>query len=149
MSSFTYVISSRDDLSNPNTASNCNITLGGLPERTRYFRCRVLNFAINTISLLTTYMTPGDSHYFQLVSDNFIIGGVRSGNKSLNVITTYSTDFYARGGEVFNIANFNGKVINFRLLNEFDVQMDAVINNNTINTVWHLTLELTPIDDLC
>ena len=148
MSSFTYVISSRDDLSNPNTAANCNITLGGLPERTRYFRCRVLNFAINTISLLPTYMTPGDSHYFQLVSDNFIIGGGRSGNKSLNLITTYSTDFSPRGGEVFNIANFNGKVINFRLLNEFDVLMDAVINNNGENTVWHLTLELTPIDEL-
>ncbi len=127
MSSFTYVISSRDDLSNPNMSAICNITLGGLPERTRYFRSRVLNFSINTISLSPTYMTPGDSHYFQLVSDNFIIGGGRSGNKSLIVITTYSTDFQPRGGEVFNIANFNGRVINFRLLNEFDQLMDNII----------------------
>ena len=147
MSSFTYVISSRDDLSNPYMSANCNITLGGLPERTRYFRCRVLNFSINTMSLLLTYMTPGDSHYFQLVSDNFIIGGGRSGNQSLNIITTYSTDFQPRGGEVFKIANFNGKVINFKLLNEYDQLMDNIINNNGINTVWHLTLELTPIDD--
>jgi hypothetical protein len=51
------------------------------------------------------------------------------------------------GGEVFKIANLNGKVINFRLLNEFDQLMDNIINNNGINTVWHLTLELTPIDD--
>ncbi len=98
MSSFTYVISSRDDLSNPYMSAICNITLGGLPERTRYFRCRVLNFSINIISLLLTYMTPGDSHYFQLVSGNLTIGG----NQSLNVITTYSTDlFFRRANTIF------------------------------------------------
>lgn len=146
MSSFTYIISSLDDISNSARASNCYITLGGLPERTRYFRCRVLNFSINTVSILANYLVVGDGHFLQLTSDNFIIGGGRSGNKSLNTIATYSVDNSLRSGEVFTVANFNGKVINFKLLNEFEVQMDNVINNNAINTVWMLTLELTPLD---
>jgi hypothetical protein len=63
MSSFTYVISSRDDLSDNTRSSNCFITLGGLPNQTRYFRCRVLNFAINTSSLTTGYGCWFKSYY--------------------------------------------------------------------------------------
>lgn len=147
--SFTYIISSRDDSSNPNSASNCNLFLGNLPTGVKQFRCRVINFSINTASLTTGYMTPGDSHYLQLVSDNFIDNGGRSGNKIFNIITTYSPDCTMRSGQVFNIRNFNGRVINFRLLDELDVQIDGVINSNSINTVWHLVLELTPLDDIC
>lgn len=145
--SFTYIISSLDDLSNPARANNCYVTLGGLPERTRYFRCRVLNFSINTASFPANYMAIGSSHYVQLVSDNFIIGSARSGNKSLQTIATYSVENSIRTGEVFTIANFNGKVINFRILNEFEA--DVAINQNATNTVWSLALELTPIDDCC
>lgn len=147
MASFTYIISSLDDMSNPARASNCYISLGGLPERTRYFRCRVLNFSINSISLLANYLVVGDGHFLQLTSDNFIVGGGRSGNKSLSTIATYSLDTSVKSGEVFTVANFNGKTINFKLLNEFEAPMDNVVNNNAVNTVWMLTLELTPIED--
>ena len=149
MSSFTYVISSFDDLGNQARASNCYITLGGLPPGVRYFRCRVLNFVINTCSIISLWMGGNDSHYLQLVCDNLILNGGRSGNKQLNVITTYSTDNLMRTGEVFNIQNFNGKVLNFRLLDEFENLATNVLNENSINTVWTLTLELTPIDDCC
>jgi hypothetical protein len=88
MSSFTYIISSLDDISNSARASNCYITLGGLPERTRYFRCRVHNFSINSVSILANYLVVGDGHFLHLTSDNFIIDGGRSGNKSLNTIAT-------------------------------------------------------------
>ena len=52
-----------------------------------------------------------------------------------------------RTGSVFNIQNFNGKTLNFRLVNEAEVLITPVINQNAFNTVWYLTLELTPIDD--
>ena len=148
MSSFTYVISSRDDLSDNTRSSNCFITLGGLPNQTRYFRCRVLNFAINTSSLTTGYMAVGSSRIINLICDNFILSGSRAGNKDLNIISTYSLDCPMRTGSVFNIQNFNGRTLNFRLVDEAEVLITPVINQNTLNTVWYLTLELTPIDDI-
>ena len=54
-----------------------------------------------------------------------------------------------RTGEVFNIQNFNGKTLNFRLVSEGEAPITPVINQNAQNTVWYLTLELTPIDDCC
>ena len=148
MSSFTYVISSRDDLTDNTRASSCYITLGGLPDRTRYFRCRVLNFAINTSSLTAGYMAVGSSHIINLICDNFILSCSRAGNKDLNIISTYSLDCPMRTGEVFNIQNFNGKTLNFRLVSEGEAPITPVINQNAQNTIWYLTLELTPIDDI-
>jgi hypothetical protein len=147
MSSFTYVISSRDDLSDNTRALSCFITLGGLPERARYFRCRVLHFAINTCSLTTGYMTVGSSRIINLICDNFVSNGYRAGNKDLNIISSYSLDCPMRAGSVFNIPNFNGKTLNFRLVSEAEAPITPVINQNSITTIWYLTLELTPIDE--
>ena len=58
----------------------------------------------------------------------------------------FSKAFNLPFNSVYCLAKYS--IANFRLLNEFDVLMDAVINNNGENTAWHLTLELTPIDDL-
>ena len=148
MSSFTYVISSRDDLSDNTRSSSCYITLGGLSEKTRYFRCRVLHFAINTCSLNTGYMAVGSSRIINLICDNLVLSGGRAGNRDLNIISTYSLDCPMRTGSVFNIQNFNGKTLNFRLVSEAEAPITPVINQNGINTTWYLTLELTPIDNL-
>ena len=149
MSSFTYLISSADDLSNPARAWNCYITLGGLPEGIKYFRCRVLNFAVNPCSFDTVYNT--DTHVFHLVSDNFILDGGRSGNKRLNIISsvTNKQPIMQQHGEVFKIANFNGKTINFQFVNEYEVSSGLLLNQNANNTIWNLVLELTPIGDCC
>ena len=147
MSSFTYVISSRDDLSDITRSSNCFITLGGLPEGVRHFRCRVSNFAINTHSLTNEYTAGGSSRIINLICDNFILSCSRVGNKDLNIISTYSVDCPMITGSVFKIQNFNGRTLNFRLVNEAEVLITPAINHNTMNTVWYLTLELTPIDD--
>ena len=149
MSSFTYIISSRDDVSDVTRASSCYIQIGGFPEGIRYFRCRVLSFTINNCSLTNGWMGVGSSHYMSLVCDNLIVTGARSGNKDLNIITTYSVDCPMRVGEVFNIINPNGKTFNFRLNSEHEIPITPVINQNAINTVWTLTLELTPIGDCC
>lgn len=149
MSSFTYIISSADDLTNPARAWDCYVTLGGLPQGVKYFRCRVLNFSFNPPSFDTAFNT--DTHVLYLTSDNFILDGARSGNKSLNMIAC-ATNKYAmmtHTGSVFKIANFNGKTINFRFVNDYGISMQYVGNMNSYNTAWNLILELTPIDDCC
>ena len=135
MSSFTYVVSSRDDLTDNTCSSNCFITLGGLPEGVRHFRCRVSNFAINTHSLTNEYTAGGSSRIINLICDNFILSCFRAGNKDLNIISTYSLDCPMRTRSVFNIQNFNGKMLNFRLVNEAEVLITPAINQNTFNTV--------------
>ncbi len=84
MSSFTYIISSQDDFTNPERAWNCYVTLGGLPDGVKYFCCRVLNFTINPPSFEVNF--NADTHVLYLLSNNFILDGGRSGNKSLNTI---------------------------------------------------------------
>ena len=149
MSSFTYIISSRDDISDITRSSNCFISLTGLPVGVLYFRCRVLNFLINNCSLTTGWMGYGSSHYINLTCDNLIANESRAGNKDLNIITSYSVDCPMRVGEVFNIANPNGKVLNFKLMSENEAPITPIINQNTLNTVWTLVLELPPINDCC
>ena len=147
--SFTYVISSADDSTNNARAWNCYINLGGLPEGIRYFRCRVLNFVVNPCSFDTVY--NADTHILHLTSDNFILDGGRSGNKRLNIIATITNKqaIIQQHGEVFKIANFNGKTINFQFVNEYEVTTPLLLNQNGNNTIWVLTRELTPIDDFC
>ena len=149
MSSFTYIISSADDLTNPSRAWNSYITLGGLPEGVRYFRCRVLNFAVNPCSFDAVY--NADTHIFHLASPNFMLDGARSGNKQFNIISTVTNKqpIMQQHGAVFKIANFNGKTINFQFLNEYEISSGLLLNQNGNNTIWVLTLELTPIDNCC
>ena len=147
--SFTYVISSADDLANPAKAWNCYVNLGGLPAGVRYFRCRVLNFAVNPCSFDTVY--NADTHVLHLTSNDFILDGGRSGNKSLNIIATVTNNqpIMTQHGSVFKIANFNGKSINFQFTNEYETSMALLLNENGNDTIWTLTLELTPIDGCC
>ena len=147
MSSFTYIISSRDDLTNPARAWDCYVNLGGLPDGVRFFRCRVLNFAVNPCSFDTVYNT--DTHIFHLASNNFMLDGGRSGNKQLNLIATVTNKqpIMTQNGEVFKIANFNGKTINFQFINEYEISSGLLLNQNGNDTIWTLVLELTPIDD--
>ena len=52
-----------------------------------------------------------------------------------------------QNGEVFKIANFNGKTINFQFINEYEISSGLLLNQNGNDTIWTLVLELTPIDD--
>jgi hypothetical protein len=81
----------------------------------------------------------------------YIIDGGRSGNKSLKIIATVTNDqpIMTQHGSVFKIANFNGKSINFQFTNEYETSMALLLNENGNNTIWTLTLELTPIDGCC
>ena len=146
MSSFTYIISSQDDFTNPARAWDCYVTLGGLPDDVKYFRCRVLNFTINPPSFEVNF--NADTHVLYLLSDNFILDGGRSGNKSLNTIAcvTNKQPTLTNTGCVFKVANFNGKTINFKFVNDYGISMQYVGNSNTYTTIWTLTL-VTPIDD--
>ncbi len=54
-------------------------------------------------------MALGSGHLLQLVSDNFILDGGRSGNRSPPTTATFQVNSRMRGGEVFSVANFNGK----------------------------------------
>ena len=47
----------------------------------------------------------------------------------------------------FVIKNPNNKLLEFSLVDEAFAVTDAVVNQNAVNTVWTLTLELTPIED--
>ena len=88
---------------------------------------------------------------FHLTSNNFILDGGRSGNKSLNIISTVTNKqpLMTQNGSVFKIANFNGKSINFQFINEYETSLANFLNANGNYTIWTLTLELTPIDDCC
>lgn len=147
--SFTYIISSYNAENNA-TANNCNIRLSGLPHNT-YFQCEVLGFHLDTSTIETdTGVEPNafTNSYLTLVADNFISNGKMTGSKMLDEIT--SMNFYdgsSTEGSVFVVENFNGKTVNFQLVNpKGEVLSDDAMNAGG-TTVWKLTLKMTPIEN--
>lgn len=127
---FTTVISSNNSVT-ANTANDCWIKLGGLPNDIEFY-CEVIDFAINKSSL------TGENNYIQLaVNEGMeIIGGVqfpRRFNKLCNINTT-TGQMNGVLGNVFKVRNFNGRLANFQLGNP-DNSLFANINRAAVNAV--------------
>jgi len=140
---FTLVISSNQSIT-ANTANNCFIKLGGLPNDIEFY-AEVIDFAINKTTLVA-----GTTNYLTLATDEGleIIGGVqfpRRFNKICNINTIAGT-MGGIFGNVFRVRNFNGRTVNFQLGNP-DNTIHGPVNVGT-NTYWTLTLRMTPIKQL-
>ena len=142
---FTTVISSHNS-ETPNTANNCWIRLGGLPNDLEFY-CEVIDFAINKSSLAVAAATD---YIFLAVAEGLeIVGGVQYPKRfnkicNINCPTGMSTGAF---GNVFRVMNFNGRRVNFQLGNP-DNTLFADVNINRAaygNTFWTLTLRMTPI----
>lgn len=147
--SFTYIISSYQAEINT-AANNCNIRLNGLPHN-RYFQCEVLGFHLDTSTIETNTGVESNAFtnsYLTLVADNFISNGRMTGSKMLDEITSMNfADGSSTEGSVFVVENFNGKTVNFQLVNpEGEALSDDAINK-VYNTIWKLTLKMTPIEN--
>lgn len=148
--SFTYIISSyqAEDIT---TANNCNIRLSGLPHN-RYFQCEVLGFHLDTTSIETDPDVEPNaftSSYLTLVADNFISNGRMTKTRLLDEITSMNfNDGSSTEGSIFVVENFNGKTVNFQLVNPMGEQIsDDAINRDVYTTVWKLALKMTPIEN--
>ena len=138
---FTTVISSHNSVT-ANTANNCWIKLGGLPNDLEFY-CEVIDFAINRTSLANIV-----DYIFLTVNEGFeIIGGVqfpKQFNKLCN-INSVTGQHNGMFGNVFKVRNFNGRVVNFQL-GDPDNTLVADANINVVgNTFWTITLKMTPI----
>ena len=108
---FTTVISSHNSVT-ANTANNCWIKLGGLPNDLEFY-CEVIDFAINRTSLANIV-----DYIFLTVNEGFeIIGGVQFPKRfnklcNINSVTGQHNGMF---GNVFKVRNFNGRVVNFQL----------------------------------
>ena len=138
---FTTVISSHNSVT-ANTANNCWIKLGGLPNDLEFY-CEVIDFAINRTSLANIV-----DYIFLTVNEGFeIIGGVRFPKRfnklcNINSVTGQHNGMF---GNVFKVRNFNGRVVNFQL-GDPDNTLVADANINVVgNTFWTITLKMTPI----
>ena len=138
---FTTVISSHNSVT-ANTANNCWIKLGGLPNDLEFY-CEVIDFAINRTSLANIV-----DYIFLTVNEGFeIIGGVQFPKRfnklcNINSVTGQHNGMF---GNVFKVRNFNGRVVNFQL-GDPDNTLVADANINAIgNTFWTITLKMTPI----
>ena len=138
---FTTVISSHNSVT-ANTANNCWIKLGGLPNDLEFY-CEVIDFAINRTSLVNVI----DYIYLTANEELEIIGGVqfpRRFNKLCN-INSVTGQHNGMFGNVFKVRNFNGRVVNFQL-GDPDNTLVADANINVVgNTFWTITLKMTPI----
>ena len=141
LETFTCVISSHNSVT-ANTANNCWIKLGGLPNDLEFY-CEVIDFAINRTSLANIV-----DYIFLTVNEGFeIIAGVqfpKRFNKLCN-INSVSGQHNGMFGNVFKVRNFNGRVVNFQL-GDPDNTLVADANINVVcNTFWTITLKMTPI----
>ena len=146
LETFTCVISSRNS-ETPFTANNCWIQLGGLPNDLEFY-CEVIDVALSRSNIV------GAGDYLTLTANEGleIINGVqfpKRFNKICN-IKTNTGQLNGLFGNVFKVRNFNGRLVNFQLTFQSDVQFpDANINQPIgglpSNTFWTLTLKMTPI----
>jgi len=147
---FTTVISSHNSVTS-NTANNCWIKLGGLPNDLEFY-CEVIDFAINRTSLANA----GTDYFYLTANEGLeIIGGVqfpRRFNKlcNINPLTGQHNGIF---GNVFKVRNFNGRVVNFQLgFSDNSILANANINQpiggNATNTFWTITLKMTPIKNI-
>ena len=148
MNSFTYTISSSDNYVSGAIVANNAISVNVLftiPSKSRFFKCRVKNFIINPASF-TTGATAG--RFVNLVSPNFANDGLyNSGNRNNQLIAfcDLNSGINNNVDNTFYIENPNGRLITFYLQDErFN---SSTINQNTLYTIWLLTLEFTPIDE--
>jgi hypothetical protein len=147
MNKFTYTISSCDKTSSATDADNCNIYLSCFPTKYRLFICKVQSFVINQGSIDNAFSAL---HQIQLVSNNFIRKSASgTGNRSFNVLAFADliTGLNNNVGNTFIINNHNGSVIDFQLLDETFISINAEINQNGADTNWSLTIEITGIKD--
>lgn len=147
MNSFTYTISSIDNLLGGNQASNVQIYVSGLPTQYKYFKCRVLNFIVNYGSFTNAWRPVS---YIMLLCDNVVgIQNITTGNRVSQVIATANLIDGTMKNENGNfvIKNLNDQKLLFTLVDEAFNNIDALINQNTVVTAWTLTLELTPIEE--
>lgn len=152
MNSFSYTISSADNfeggtsnVANHAVVVNVNISIEAAH---RFFKCRVKNFVINPASF-TAGTTAG--RFINLVSPNFATSNSYiSGNKinQLIAICDLGSGINNNVDNTFYIDNPNGKYLTFYLQDEFFNNIPyGRLNQNTFNTTWYLTLELTPLDE--
>ena len=148
MSSFTYTISSYDNILGNAVANNVKIVTSGFPTQYKYFKCQVVNFIINYGSLSTALWRTGS--YVMLLWNNALgIQNITSGSRVPQIIATANLiDGTMRNQNgSFIISNPNNQTLSFTLVDEAFAITDTVINLNGVNTCWTLTLELTPIDN--
>ena len=137
----TLHISSNDGVVS-NTANNTKISIYGfLPEKTKTYMCEVVNYIINIDSLNSP---PG---FFSLVVENFIKNGVSSNKKAYDIICDCSTinGEMKNKGSMFTVENFNNKDLTFQMIDPYGVIIADSVINDTVNTVWNLTIRLKPI----
>jgi hypothetical protein len=141
LETFTCVISSHNSVT-ANTANNCWIKLGGLPNDLEFY-CEVIDFAINRTSLANIV-----DYIFLTVNEGFeIIGGVQFPKRfnklcNINSVTGQHNGMF---GNVFKVRNFNGRVVNFQLGDPDNTLVDNSNINVVGNTFWTITLKMTPI----
>lgn len=149
MSSFQYIIHSRDNITNSTTqCHSSDFILNGLPPNKK-FLCEVKSFLFNVKSLLNTF--SANQSYVHLVSPSFIKSNqTLSANRSLSVIAYVDTISGVNNNVnlKFIVDNFNGKMFHFDLLDTRFINLDiSQLNSNSINSAWTLILELTPIEE--
>ncbi len=145
--SFTYTITSRESTLGANQANNVKINVSGFPTQYKYFKCKVLNFNYNFMTLTDVWR---NTKLFYLVSDNLVAGDrPTSSNKGFDIIANMTGlgGLNNNVGNEFIIANPNEKTLNFQLVDQTFANIVGNINMNGEGTVWILSLLITPIED--
>jgi hypothetical protein len=127
MNSFTYIIRSDDKYSGNHY--NCQIRLDGLPTKYKTFLVEPIGF----------YSDSGMDAYLEVFSEDIpFLNGYDTKNKSLKIL--YSNALLNNSTMIYKVSNFNGRYINFHILNN---------SNGFVNTVgdWKLYLKFTGIEE--
>ncbi len=147
MNSFTFNINSHDNTLGFNSAHDVKINPDGFPTQYKSFKCKVLNFMINSLTLLELLR---ESYLIYLVSDNLISGDrPRTSNRGVDIIAGIPglDSLNSMVGNEFIISNPNGKTLNFQLFDNTFTQIPEVALNTNDTTAWLLTLLVTPIEE--
>jgi hypothetical protein len=148
MNSFTYTISSTDNILGLSQANNVKIKVDNFPTQYKYFKCKVINFIINYGSFNNAWR-PGS--YVMLLCDNLGMQNISSNNRTAQVIayTNLIDGVMTNNNGSFIINNLNGSTLSFSLVLQSFLYANTatIMNQNGVDTNWTLTLEITPIDD--
>ena len=146
MTSFTYTLTSYDNILGINQANNVKISANGFPTEYKYFKCKVLNFNLNYQTLTANWK---DTKLFYLISDNLVYGDRPScSNRASDIIanTAGVGGLNNNNGTEFIVANLDGKTVNFQVVDHTFTNIAGNMNV-TENTAWVLSLLITPIEN--
>lgn len=139
--SFTYII--RSNTGNQ-ASNNINVRLTGLPTTYHKFYCEVVGFFVGCS--LADALVTGVVIELRANDMGLLNGRDSVGSNLRTVAITNLNNTYPQSTFGFTCENFNNRMINFQLYDEYGNLLVLKSGGAAFNKPWILVLKITPIE---